>query len=140
MLRRSAALRETVRELQVSEEPLFYVRKLSTIIVNDIVEVRKEFLGQTDYYPLILQWSSREMSILILLVRRHVIDVSPTITVLAHTWRILMGKCQILASNGIDLIFEVNSLASSSLKSPTLTTSWNCYDLKFWTRNGGLST
>jgi hypothetical protein len=133
--RQSSVLREGIKELHVSEEPLFYVRqginlfwfmfhhyfyfpyiKVSTMIVNTILEMCKEFSEQIDYYPLILQWSFRELNVLISLVRRHVLEAAPTMTVLAHTWRILTGKCALLAASGIDLSFEVNRLATPSLQ------------------------
>ncbi|KAL3084942.1 hypothetical protein niasHS_010011 [Heterodera schachtii] len=113
---RSVALRAAARELTISEEPLSYVRQVSGLFVNDILEVCQELSPHRDQLCQVLTWSSRELSVLLSLIRRHVIEVAPTMAVLTHTWRILMSKCAQLVPIGLDLSFEVNRLAAPSLK------------------------
>lgn len=115
--RRSAVLRGMSKELTVSEEPLSYVRQVSGLFVSHIVEVCTELSQHGPQLCLVLAWSSRELSVLLSLIRRHVIEVAPTMAVLTNTWRILMGKCAQLIPIGLDLSFEVNRLAAPPLKS-----------------------
>ncbi|VDN59892.1 unnamed protein product [Dracunculus medinensis] len=115
--RRSAVLRINARELTMSEEPLSYVRQLSQQFLGTISDVATEFTTQPEHYSLILQWCSNELSLMLSLIRRNVIEVAPTIAVLAHTWRILMSHCKSLCAIGIDLSFEVHHLLVPSLMS-----------------------
>lgn len=93
--RRGTFLRMSTSEL-VSEEPLSYVRQsklnykkkifckktinlsylVSTLFVNEIIDVANEFHNQRQHYCLVLQWSSSELSILLSMIRRHVIEVN----------------------------------------------------------------
>ncbi|VDN01465.1 unnamed protein product [Thelazia callipaeda] len=114
--KRSTVLRTSTRELTMSEEPLSYVRQLSQQFLDVISDVVKEFSMQPEHFSLILHWCSGELSILLSLIRRHVIEVAPTIAVLAHTWRILMTHCNSLTAVGVDLTFEVHRLLAPSLK------------------------
>ncbi|CAG9540323.1 unnamed protein product [Cercopithifilaria johnstoni] len=114
--KRSAVLRATTRELTMSEEPLSYVRQLSQQFLDVISDVVKEFLMQPEHFSLILHWCSGELSVMLSLIRRHVIEVAPTLAVVAHTWRILMAHCDSLIALGIDLSFEVHRLLAPSLK------------------------
>ncbi|VDK65148.1 unnamed protein product [Onchocerca ochengi] len=114
--KRSTMLRTTTRELTMSEEPLSYVRQLSQQFLNVISDVVKEFLMQPEHFSLILHWCSGELSVMLSLIRRHVIEVAPTMAVLAHTWRILMTHCENLIAIGVDLSFEVHRLLAPSLK------------------------
>ncbi|VDP13253.1 unnamed protein product [Onchocerca flexuosa] len=100
----------------MSEEPLSYVRQLSQQFLNVISDVVKEFLMQSEHFSLILHWCSGELSVMLSLIRRHVIEVAPTMAVLAHTWRILMTHCESLIAIGVDLSFEVHRLLAPSLK------------------------
>lgn len=68
-------LRTTTRELTMSEEPLSYVRQLSQQFLNVISDVVKEFLMQPEHFSLILHWCSGELSVMLSLIRRHVIEV-----------------------------------------------------------------
>ncbi|VDK45121.1 unnamed protein product [Anisakis simplex] len=114
--KRSAALRSSARELTVSEEPLSYVRQLSQQFLGAIADVATEFTMQPEHFALILHWCSGELSVMLSLIRRHVIEVAPTMAVLAHTWRILMAHCESLIAIGADLTFEVHRLLAPSLK------------------------
>uniref|UniRef100_A0A914HD47 Exocyst component Exo84 C-terminal domain-containing protein n=1 Tax=Globodera rostochiensis TaxID=31243 RepID=A0A914HD47_GLORO len=125
---RSVMLRAAARELVVSEEPLSYVRQVSGLFVNDILEVCQELAPHRDQLCQVLTWSSRELSVLLSLIRRHVIEVAPTMAVLTHAWRILMSKCAQLVPIGLDLSFEVNRLAAPSLKSALETNFANILD------------
>lgn len=77
----------------VSEEPLSYVRQskfekklkknyfffnfqVSKLFINEIIDVANEFNNQRQHYCLVLQWSSSELSILLSMIRIHVIEVS----------------------------------------------------------------
>uniref|UniRef100_A0A0N4Z8P5 Exo84_C domain-containing protein n=1 Tax=Parastrongyloides trichosuri TaxID=131310 RepID=A0A0N4Z8P5_PARTI len=114
--RRSDILRGNARDLQVSEEPLSYVKKLCSLFITDIISVANEFVSQHPHYCLVLQWCSGELSLLLSLIRRHVVEVAPTMAVCAHTWRILINQCDKLISIGLDLSFEINRLLIPSLK------------------------
>ncbi|VIO96678.1 Uncharacterized protein BM_BM7247 [Brugia malayi] len=114
--KRSTVLRTTTRELTMSEEPLSYVRQLSQQFLDVISDVVKEFLMQPEHFSLILHWCSGELSVMLSLIRKHVIEVAPTMAVLAHTWRILMIHCDNLITVGVDLSFEVHRLLAPSLK------------------------
>ncbi|KAM3721321.1 Exocyst complex component [Dirofilaria immitis] len=114
--KRSTMLRTTTRELTVSEEPLSYIRQLSQQFLDVISDVVKEFLMQPEHFSLILHWCSGELSVMLSLIRKHVIEVAPTMAVLAHTWRILMTHCDNLIAVGVDLSFEVHRLLAPSLK------------------------
>uniref|UniRef100_A0A915PWW9 Exocyst complex component 8 n=1 Tax=Setaria digitata TaxID=48799 RepID=A0A915PWW9_9BILA len=114
--KRSTVLRTTTRELTMSEEPLSYVRQLSQQFLDVISDVVKEFSMQPEHFSLILHWCSGELSVMLSLIRRHVIAVAPTMAVLAHTWRILMTHCDSLVAVGVDLSFEVHRLLAPSLK------------------------
>ncbi|VBB27067.1 unnamed protein product [Acanthocheilonema viteae] len=114
--KRSTVLRATTRELTMSEEPLSYVRQLSQQFLDVISDVIKEFLMQPEHFSLILHWCSGELSVMLSLIRRHVIEVAPTMAVVAHTWRILMTHCDSLIAVGVDLSFEVHRLLAPSLK------------------------
>ncbi|KAK6106541.1 Vps51/Vps67 family protein [Brugia pahangi] len=114
--KRSTVLRTTTRELTMSEEPLSYVRQLSQQFLDVISDVVKEFLMQPEHFSLILHWCSGELSVMLSLIRKHVIEVAPTMAVLAHTWRILMMHCDNLITVGVDLSFEVHRLLAPSLK------------------------
>ncbi|MFH4980791.1 hypothetical protein AB6A40_007500 [Gnathostoma spinigerum] len=115
--KRSSALRVSARELTVSEEPLSYVRQLSQLYLGTITDVVTEFASQQEHFSIILQWCSGELSLMLSLIRRNVIEVAPTMAVLAHTWRILMSHCESLIAIGADLTFEVHGLLAASLKS-----------------------
>uniref|UniRef100_A0A914E4H4 Exocyst component Exo84 C-terminal domain-containing protein n=1 Tax=Acrobeloides nanus TaxID=290746 RepID=A0A914E4H4_9BILA len=121
--RRSSALRAAARELTVSEEPLSYVRQASKLFVNEIVEVADEFKNQPKCYCLVLQWCSGELSLLLSLVRRNVIEVAPTMAVCVRTWCILLTQCDKLTVIGLDLSFEVHRLLAPALKT-ALTTNF----------------
>uniref|UniRef100_A0A0R3RQK9 Exocyst complex component 8 n=1 Tax=Elaeophora elaphi TaxID=1147741 RepID=A0A0R3RQK9_9BILA len=114
--KRSTVLRTTTRELTMSEEPLSYVRQLSQQFLDVISDVVKEFMMQPEHFSLILHWCSGELSVMLSLIRRHVIEVAPTMAVVAHTWRILMTHCHSLTAVGVDLSFEVHRLLAPSLK------------------------
>lgn len=43
--------------------------------MNEILDVANEFSDQRQHYCLVLQWSSGELSILLSMIRRHVIEV-----------------------------------------------------------------
>lgn len=73
--RRSTCLNTKARELTISEDPLSYVRQVSTLFINEILDVVEEFVQQKEKYCLILQWSSSEIFLLLSLIRRHVIEV-----------------------------------------------------------------
>ncbi|KAH7728570.1 Protein EXOC-8 a [Aphelenchoides avenae] len=126
--RRSTSLRASARELTISEEPLSYVKQVSSLFINEILDVCKEFSAQTQNYCLVLQWSSSELSVLLSLVRRHVVEVAPTMAVLAHAWRILVGQCDRLVPAGIDLSFEVHRLLAPSLTTALETNFANIID------------
>uniref|UniRef100_A0AC35TYL8 Exocyst complex component 8 n=1 Tax=Rhabditophanes sp. KR3021 TaxID=114890 RepID=A0AC35TYL8_9BILA len=115
--RRSGILRANARELQVSEEPLSYVKKLCTLFITDIGNLAKEFEKQSEHFCLIIQWCSGELSLLLSLIRRSVIETAPTMAVLAHTWNILLSQCNILVNLGMDLEFEVQRLLGPALRS-----------------------
>lgn len=68
------------------------------------------------------------MSFLLSLIRRHVVEVAPTIAVLAHTWRILTSHCDQLVPIGVDLGFEVNRLLVPSLTASLETNFANIAD------------
>lgn len=59
----------------MSEEPLSYVRQLSQQFLDVISDVVKEFLMQPEHFSLILHWCSGELSVMLSLIRRHVIEV-----------------------------------------------------------------
>ncbi|KAI6222041.1 Exocyst complex component 8 [Aphelenchoides besseyi] len=114
--RRSTFLSAKARELTISEDPLSYVRQVAKMFVNEILDVLNEFKTQPTEYCLVQQWSCGEMSLLLSLIRRHVIEVAPTMAVLARTWSILLVECDRLADAGIDLSFEVHRLLAPSLR------------------------
>lgn len=80
------------------------------------MEVAEEFKNQPKFYCLVLQWCSAELSLLLSLIRRNVIEIAPTMAVLARTWRILLTQCDKLTMLGLDLSFEVHRLLSPALK------------------------
>ncbi|KJH41444.1 hypothetical protein DICVIV_12578 [Dictyocaulus viviparus] len=104
--RRSALQRAAVKDIAVSEEPLSYVRQLCTLFAAAVTDVASEFHAQPQYYCQVLQWCSGELSLLLSLVRRHVIEVAPAMTVLAFTWGILMETMNELTAMGLQLTFE----------------------------------
>ncbi|CAD5208560.1 unnamed protein product [Bursaphelenchus xylophilus] len=114
--RRSSALSQRAREFTISEEPLSYVRHVSTVFISAILEVIKEFKSQIDDYCLVVQWACSELSLLLSLIRRHVLEVAPTMAVLTNAWRILAGELEVLRYEGLDLSFEVNRLLAPSLR------------------------
>lgn len=59
----------------MSEEPLSYVRQLSQQFLGTISDVATEFTTQPEHYSLILQWCSNELSLMLSLIRRNVIEV-----------------------------------------------------------------
>uniref|UniRef100_A0AC34QX89 Exocyst component Exo84 C-terminal domain-containing protein n=1 Tax=Panagrolaimus sp. JU765 TaxID=591449 RepID=A0AC34QX89_9BILA len=77
--RRSKALRNAADELAVSEEPLSYVKQISAIFINGILDVAKEAYNQTNNLPQVLQFASSELKLLLNLIRRNVVEVAPTI-------------------------------------------------------------
>ncbi|KAI6234482.1 Exocyst complex component 8 [Aphelenchoides fujianensis] len=107
-LRRSTFLSAKARELTISEDPLSYVRHVGSLFVNEILDVLNGFLGQRS--------DCGELSLLLSLIRRHVVEVAPTIAVLARTWSILLNECERLTEAGIDLSFEVHRLLAPSLR------------------------
>ncbi|VDM55059.1 unnamed protein product [Angiostrongylus costaricensis] len=115
--RRSALQRAAVKDIAVSEEPLSYVRQLCTLFSAAVTDVASEFHSQPQYYCQVLQWCSGELSLLLSLVRRHVIEVAPAMTVLAFTWGILMETMDELTAMGIQLTFEVHRLLAPALES-----------------------
>ncbi|WKX92216.1 hypothetical protein Q1695_010332 [Nippostrongylus brasiliensis] len=114
--RRSALQRAAVKDIAVSEEPLSYVRQLCTLFSAAVTDVASEFHSQPQYYCQVLQWCSGELSILLSLVRRHVIEVAPAMTVLAFTWGILMKTMDELTTMGVQLTFEVHRLLGPALE------------------------
>ncbi|PIO62194.1 hypothetical protein TELCIR_16259, partial [Teladorsagia circumcincta] len=114
--RRSALQRAAVKDIAVSEEPLSYVRQLCTLFSAAVTDVASEFHSQPQYYCQVLQWCSGELSVLLSLVRRHVIEVAPAMTVLAFTWGILMKTMDELTSMGVQLTFEVHRLLAPALE------------------------
>lgn len=115
--RRSKALRNSADELAVSEEPLSYVKQISNLFINGILDVSKSVISQPNSLCQMLQFASSELKLLLSLVRRNVVEVAPTMAVLAHTWRILLEQCRRLAESGLDLTFEVHRLLTPSLQS-----------------------
>lgn len=115
--RRSALQRAAVKDIAVSEEPLSYVRQLCTLFAAAVTDVASELHSQPQYYCQVLQWCSGELSVLLSLVRRHVIEVAPAMTVLAFTWGILMKTMEELTTMGIQLTFEVHRLLGPALES-----------------------
>uniref|UniRef100_A0A914XW95 Exocyst component Exo84 C-terminal domain-containing protein n=1 Tax=Panagrolaimus superbus TaxID=310955 RepID=A0A914XW95_9BILA len=126
--RRSKALRQAASELAVSEEPLSYVKQVSALFVNGILDVASGAKSQPKNLCLMLQFASSEMKLLLNLVRRNVIEVAPTIAVLAHTWRILDQQCQKLSEAGLDLSFEVHRLLAPSLQTALETNFSNIFE------------
>uniref|UniRef100_A0A7E4USQ0 Exo84_C domain-containing protein n=1 Tax=Panagrellus redivivus TaxID=6233 RepID=A0A7E4USQ0_PANRE len=114
--RRTKALRTAASELPVSEEHLSYVKQVSTLFVDGILDVAKTSLEQSQNLCQMLQFASSELKLLLSLIRRNVIEVAHTMAVLAHTWRILMDQCSRLADAGLDLSFEVHRLLAPSLQ------------------------
>ncbi|KHJ91399.1 hypothetical protein OESDEN_08737 [Oesophagostomum dentatum] len=114
--RRSALQRAAVKDIAVSEEPLSYVKQLCTLFSGAVTDVASEFHSQPQYYCQVLQWCSGELSMLLSLVRRHVIEVAPAMTVLAFTWGILMKTMDELTSMGVQLTFEVHRLLGPALE------------------------
>uniref|UniRef100_A0A0K0DDU7 Exocyst complex component 8 n=1 Tax=Angiostrongylus cantonensis TaxID=6313 RepID=A0A0K0DDU7_ANGCA len=115
--RRSALQRAAVKDIAVSEEPLSYVRQLCTLFSAAVTDVASEFHSQPQYYCQVLQWCSGELSLLLSLVRRHVIEIAPAMTVLAFAWGILMETMDELTAMGIQLTFEVHRLLAPALES-----------------------
>jgi hypothetical protein len=114
--RRSTSARIAVRELRVSEDPLRYIRELCTLFLNaTILDVIAELHGQPEHGAVLLQWTSQELSAMIALVRRQVIDLNPSMAVLAHTYRIVNEHCKQLPAAGIDLSFQLNRLLSPAV-------------------------
>lgn len=62
------------------------------------------------------------------MIRRHVIEVASTMTILSHTWRILMSNCEELIPIGIDLSFEVHRLLAPALTTAMETNFENIID------------
>ena len=80
--RRSKALRQASNELAVSEEPLSYVKQVSNLFVNGILDVAHGVRDQPKNLCLMLQFASSELKILLNLVRRNVVEVAPTMAVI----------------------------------------------------------
>ena len=70
-----------------------------------IGDVLREFDAQIGEYALVQTWCCGELSLLLKLIRRHVVEVAPTIMVLARTWSILLDECDALIDAGLDLSF-----------------------------------
>uniref|UniRef100_A0AC35FNL0 Exocyst component Exo84 C-terminal domain-containing protein n=1 Tax=Panagrolaimus sp. PS1159 TaxID=55785 RepID=A0AC35FNL0_9BILA len=126
--RRSKALRQAASELAVSEEPLSYVKQVSALFVNGILDVANGAKSQPKNLCLMLQFASSEMKLLLNLIRRNVIEVAPTIAVLSHTWRILDQQCRKLSDAGLDLNFEVHRLLAPSLQTALETNFSNIFE------------
>uniref|UniRef100_A0A183GJR3 Exo84_C domain-containing protein n=1 Tax=Heligmosomoides polygyrus TaxID=6339 RepID=A0A183GJR3_HELPZ len=119
--RRSALQRAAVKDIAVSEEPLSYVRQLCTLFAAAVTDVASELHSQPQYYCQVLQWCSGELSVLLSLVRRHVIEVAPAMTVLAFTWGILMKTMEELTTMGIQLTFIHWNLLSRRISETSCT-------------------
>ncbi|CAI5438429.1 unnamed protein product [Caenorhabditis angaria] len=114
--RRSAIQRTAMRDVTVSEEPISYVRQLCAIYSNAVNDISNEYRSMPQYYCQVLQWCSYELSTLLTLIRRHVIEVAPAIAVLAYTWKYVMTTMDELTAIGVHLNFEVNRLLGIPLE------------------------
>ncbi|EFO83779.1 CRE-EXOC-8 protein [Caenorhabditis remanei] len=114
--RRSAMQRNAMRDVTVSEEPISYVKQLCTLYGNAVSDIANEFRSMPQYYCQVLQWCSYELSTLLNLIRRHVIEVAPAIAVIAYTWKNVMHTMEDLTAIGVHLNFEVNRLLSTPLE------------------------
>ncbi|CAO4363640.1 unnamed protein product [Caenorhabditis nigoni] len=114
--RRSAMQRNAMRDVTVSEEPISYVKQLCTLYGNAVSDIANEFRSMPQYYCQVLQWCSYELSTLLNLIRRHVIEVAPAIAVIAYTWKNVMHTMEDLTVIGVHLNFEVNRLLSAPLE------------------------
>uniref|UniRef100_A0A8R1I7S7 Exo84_C domain-containing protein n=1 Tax=Caenorhabditis japonica TaxID=281687 RepID=A0A8R1I7S7_CAEJA len=110
--RRSAMQRNAIRDVTVSEEPISYVKQLCTLYGNAVSDIANEFRSMPQYYCQVLQWCSYELSMLLFLIRRHVIEVAPAIAVISYTWKNVMHTMEELTAIGVHLNFEVNRLLS----------------------------
>ncbi|CAD6184543.1 unnamed protein product [Caenorhabditis auriculariae] len=114
--RRSAMQRAALRDVTVSEEPISYVRQLCGLYSNSVADIANEYRSQPQYYCQVLQWCSYELSTLLALIKRHVIEVAPTMAVLAYTWKYLMQTMHELTTIGVHLSFEVYRLLGNCLQ------------------------
>ncbi|CAL2027513.1 unnamed protein product [Caenorhabditis brenneri] len=114
--RRSAMQRNAMRDVTVSEEPISYVKQLCTLYGNAVSDIANEFRSMPQYYCQVLQWCSYELSTLLNLIRRHVIEVAPAIAVIAYTWKNVMHTMEDLTAIGVHLNFEVNRLLGTPLE------------------------
>lgn len=111
---RSAVMKEQVRELRLAEDPLSYLKRLTSIAFGNLADVAREFTklfsGNVGCYSVLMVWSSGELRTFVNLVVRHVIDPGPSLNVLGHSLRLLYANCEQLAELGLDLVFALDRL------------------------------
>ncbi|CAI2292697.1 unnamed protein product [Caenorhabditis sp. 36 PRJEB53466] len=102
--------------LRRRKEPISYVRQLCNIYGSAVSDIANEYRSMPQFYCQVLQWCSCELSTLLTLIRRHVIEVAPAIAVIAYTWKHVMHTMDDLTAIGVHLNFEVNRLLSTPLE------------------------
>ncbi|CAB3410671.1 unnamed protein product [Caenorhabditis bovis] len=126
--RRSAIQRNAMKDVTVSEEPISYVRQLCALYSSAVSDIANEYRAMPQYYCQVLQWCSYELSTLLSLIRRHVIEVAPAIAVLAYAWKYVMHTMNDLTAIGVHLNFEVNRLLGQPLENALQTNFENIID------------
>ncbi|GMR56445.1 hypothetical protein PMAYCL1PPCAC_26640 [Pristionchus mayeri] len=113
--RRSTMLRNAYKDVTVTEEPLTHVRALCALYSTAAADVLNDFATEPAHFCQVLQFSSKEMSTLLILVKKHVIEVVPTMKILSRTWTILSKVCDDMTAFGAQVTFEMHRLLSPSV-------------------------
>ncbi|KAF8367628.1 exoc-8 [Pristionchus pacificus] len=113
--RRSTMLRNAYKDVTVTEEPLTHVRALCALYSTAAADILNDFGTEPAHFCQVLQFCSKEMSTLLTLVRKHVIEVVPTMKILSRTWTILSKVCDDMTAFGAQLTFEMHRLLSPAV-------------------------
>uniref|UniRef100_A0A914V189 Exocyst component Exo84 C-terminal domain-containing protein n=1 Tax=Plectus sambesii TaxID=2011161 RepID=A0A914V189_9BILA len=117
---RSAAMKQSIKEVRIAEDPLSYLRHLSRIVFGTLLDVAREFTklfaGNPGCCSVLLFWGSGEIKTFVHLVLRHIFEPGPSLSVLGQCVSSIFDHCAELAELGLDLTFEVDKLMTPAVK------------------------
>ncbi|XP_071500482.1 exocyst complex component 8-like [Diadema antillarum] len=117
---RSAAIKQSLRQLRIEGATSLYVTKLCHVFFNHIIETGKEFrftFSQNQgCYSAFVVWAKAELRSFVNLFSRQALAKQTALSTVAECVCIARTSCALLSSIGLDLLFALNGLTLKGIR------------------------
>ncbi|XP_041480771.1 exocyst complex component 8-like isoform X2 [Lytechinus variegatus] len=117
---RSAAIKQSLRQLRIEGATSLYVTKLCHVFFNHIIETGKEFrftFSQNQgCYSAFVVWAKAELRSFVNLFSRQALAKQTALVTVAECVCIARTSCSLLSTIGLDLLFALNGLTLKGIR------------------------